>query len=65
MSDPVDSSGAQAHEFIVEHVRDITKGEEFVIESHEGVDTAFRIIFPTAYDRVIQHPPTQTTGEDK
>ncbi|WP_214105100.1 hypothetical protein [Acrocarpospora catenulata] len=53
-----------SHEFVVEQVRDITKGDEIVIETRGGVDTAFRILFPTTYDRTIEHPEP-TTGEDK
>ncbi|GAA1013293.1 hypothetical protein Aple_053610 [Acrocarpospora pleiomorpha] len=65
MSEPEGRSSAQDHEFVVERVRDITKGEEIVIESRGGVDTAIRIIFPTSWDRIIEHPESTTTGEDE
>ncbi|MEU1393796.1 MULTISPECIES: hypothetical protein [unclassified Nonomuraea] len=55
-----------AHEYTVEQVRDVTRGGRIVLEGGgKGVDSAFRQLFPTTYDLVIEHPEGDETGEDK
>ncbi|MFF4773785.1 hypothetical protein ACFY05_13085 [Microtetraspora fusca] len=54
------------HEYVVEQVRDVTRGGKIVLEiGGPRVDTAFRQLFPVTYDIVIEHPEDKTTGEDK
>ncbi|MEV8632402.1 hypothetical protein AB0395_12170 [Streptosporangium sp. NPDC051023] len=57
----------QAHEYVVEQVRDITKGGKIVFEAPigGGVDTGLRRLFPVTYDLDLGHAEVRETGEDK
>ncbi|WP_157248263.1 hypothetical protein [Nonomuraea typhae] len=57
------SSARDVHEYQVDHIRDITSEGKIVLGG--GVDTAFRALFPTTYDQVVEHPDDRKTGEDK
>ncbi|MFI9593097.1 hypothetical protein [Nonomuraea sp. NPDC052265] len=59
------ASSHDAHEHTVERIRDVTRGGKVVLEGGGGVDTAFRQLFPTTYDLVVEHPEGEETGEDK
>ncbi len=61
----VRESTQQAHEYVVEQVRDITREGKIVLEPGRGVDTAFRQLFPTTYDLVFDHPEARETAEDE
>ncbi|MEV0968866.1 hypothetical protein [Microtetraspora glauca] len=55
-----------AHEYTVDRVRDVTREGKIVLETGaKGVDTAFRQLFPTTYDLVLDHPETTKTSEDE
>ncbi|MGW5260468.1 hypothetical protein ACWEQG_05825 [Microbispora sp. NPDC004025] len=54
------------HEYTVDQVRDVTRQGKVVLESGvQGTDTAFRQLFPTTYDLVLDHPEAKETAEDK
>ncbi|MEN3538222.1 hypothetical protein AAH991_24140 [Microbispora sp. ZYX-F-249] len=54
------------HEYRVDRVRDVTRQGKIVLSSGvKGADTAFRQLFPTTYDLVLDHPEAKETAEDK
>ncbi|MEV4247384.1 hypothetical protein AB0J63_28705 [Streptosporangium canum] len=62
----VHEPGEQVHEYVVEQVRDVTRGGKIVFEaSGGGVDTGLRRLIPVTYDIVLDHPEVRETGEDK
>ncbi|GII91561.1 hypothetical protein [Sinosporangium siamense] len=64
--DPVE----QAHEHVVEQVRDITRGDKTVIEAPAAfgpgrIDTGLRRLIPITYDIVLHEQQPEESGEDK
>jgi hypothetical protein len=55
------------HEYRVDRIRDVTREGKIVLQQPytKGMDTAFRQLFPTTYDLVLDHPETKETAEDQ
>ncbi len=64
---PTPRGADEVHQYTVDHVRDVTREGKIVIEAFpsKGQDTAFRQLFPTTYDLVLDHPEAKETAEDK
>lgn len=61
--EPVRSPRDQAHEHVVEQVRDVTQGGTIVFETR--TDTGWRQVFPLTYDIPVDHPEAIETSEDE
>ncbi|MDP9862476.1 MULTISPECIES: hypothetical protein [Streptosporangium] len=65
-AEAVGGSGEQVHEYVVDRVRDVTRGGKIVFDAPGGgVDTGLRRLIPVTYDVVLDQPEVKETGEDK
>ena len=53
------------HSEVVMEVRDITKPRKYEFPMPTGTDTAWRIVFPITYDRVLDQAEGIESGEDE
>lgn len=62
--EPVPSSGDQAHEHVVEHVRDVTMHGIVFIGTRAGTDAAARQVAPFTYDIPVDHAEAIETSQE-
>lgn len=61
---PVRTTDDQAHEQVLQRVRDVTRDGIIVFATGGGADTGWRQVFPVTYDIPLDHPEAIETSED-